>query len=207
MPPSVRCPECGAPLPIRSPASILVVCEYCRAAVYWNEEAVLSAGKQSVLPEGFTRLYRGAQGSLSGERFEVLGRARYEFRSGVWDEWYVALGPQRNGWITEDDHELAVQHPVDATYLGDLAGYAPGQRFDAHGMKFEVDEVGETVCVGIEGELPKFVTSGERYRYLDASTLDGHTVLGLELGEKPSAYLGRWLAHEDVRLDDEGDAW
>jgi hypothetical protein len=75
-------------------------------------------------------------------------------------------------------------------------------------VTYEVDEVGETVCAGIEGELPKHVHTGDRYRYVDASSLDGRFTLGIELDENPpSAFLGRWVAHHDIRLDDEGEWW
>lgn len=206
--PSVRCPECGAEIALRSPSAILVVCSYCRAAVYWNQQTVLSAGRQSALIEGFTRLYLGATGSVRGERMEVLGRARYRHASGLWDEWFVALGPHRSGWITEDDHELAIQHALEGLDLSSSAQLSPGQPLTVQGILFEVDEIGETECVGIEGALPKHVLTGQRYRYLDASSVDGRYALGLELDRHPpTVFLGQWLAHDDVRLDDEGDAW
>lgn len=206
--PSVRCPECGAESPLRSPAAVVVVCDYCRATLYWNADAIESAGRQSQLTEGFTRLYRGATGWLRGERMEVLGRARYRHRSGLWDEWFVALGPRRTAWVTEDDHELAIQEPLQGIDLSWVAQLAPGERMSVHGVLFEIDEVGETVCEGIEGQLPKYVLAGQRYRYADASSVDGRLTLGVELDRSPaSAFIGHWLAHEDVRLDDEGEEW
>jgi hypothetical protein len=208
MQPTVRCPECGAQIEIRSPAAVLVVCSYCRAAVHWNAQAVESAGKQSALAEGFTRLYRGALGWALGQRFEVVGRVRYSHRSGVWDEWFVNLEGHRTAWITEDDHELALQDPLTGVDLSFVRSLRAGQRFRALDTEFEVDEAGETVCVGIDGELPKTVVSGQRYRYVDATSLDGTRALGVELDqEPPTAFVGRWLAHDDLRLDDEGEQW
>lgn len=208
MSPSVRCPMCGADLPIRSPATVLVVCAYCSSVAYVQADVATSAGVASSLVEGFTRLYRGAVGVLGGERFEVVGRARFAHLRGFWDEWFVAVLPNRTAWVTEDDHELAVQTPASAHDFGFATSLRPGQRFDFQGRTFEVDEVGEAECVGIEGELPVGLRPGARFRYVDATTLDGGAALGIELdGERSGVYLGRFLEHEDVRLDDEGDAW
>lgn len=205
--PELQCPSCGAPLPIRSPASLQAVCAYCHAVVYWNEQGIQDAGRKSHLIEGFTRLYRGATGTLRMERLDVLGRIRYGYGGGFWDEWYVTIGHGRTAWITEDDHELAVQSP----YEGDVSaalGLSPGGRFVLDDTSFEVGEVGEAECVGVEGEVPKYVTTGERYRYLDASSLDGRLSLGIELdADPPSAFLGAWLVHADVQLDDDEASW
>ena len=106
------CPSCGAPHTIRNPGVVKAVCEYCGNAVIWDEQRIRDAGKQATLPEGFTRLYRGATGRLLGKRFEVLGRVRYGFGGGFWDEWFLTLADGRTGWLTEDNHELALQQPV-----------------------------------------------------------------------------------------------
>ena len=205
--PQLACPHCGAPLTIRSPAAVLVICEYCSAAVYWDAQSVHSAGQQGALIEGFTRLYRGAGGSLEGQRFEVLGRIRYRSGIGLWDEWFIRGADEQTAWLTEDDHLLALQQPYAAD-LTHLAQQPAGARFELDGRPFEVDEVGEAVCVGVEGQLPARVLVGERYRYVDASSLDGALSLGVELDEQPpTSFLGRWLPHEAIQLDDEGIAW
>ena len=82
----IQCPSCGAGRTIRNPGVITIVCEYCGNAVYWDQEKIANAGKQSILPEGFSRLFRGATGSLLNKRFCVLGRVRYSFGRGFWDE-------------------------------------------------------------------------------------------------------------------------
>jgi len=205
--PEVACPHCGAPLPIRSPAAVLVICEYCQTAVYWDADAIHAAGQQAALTEGFTRLYRGATGAIEGEALEVLGRIRYRSDRGFWDEWFVRIGDE-TAWLTEDDHELALQSPRDPDALGDVLGLGPGDRFELPEGTFEVDEVGEAETVGVEGQLPQKILTGERYRFLDASSLDGRHALGVELDDDPpTAFLGRWLDHGAVSLDDEGEDW
>ncbi len=52
------------------------------------------------------------------------------------------------------------------------------------------------------------VSFGERYRYIDGSSPDGKHSLGIEYDAGPGAvFLGDWLAHGELTLDDEGEDW
>lgn len=186
----------------------MAMCQYCSNAVYWDAGAIQSAGQQSSLPEGFSRLYRGAAGTLMQKRFVVLGRVRYSFGHGFWDEWFVELEDGAKGWLTEDDHELALEFPAEKAQLPGFASFAPGQSFQYAQSAFMVEEVGHAECLGFEGTLPIVVQTGERYPYVDASSPDGQQTLGIEFDEQvPTVFRGRWLAHAELRLDEEGGEW
>jgi hypothetical protein len=207
-PPTVNCPSCGAPRILHNPGILLFVCEHCGSAVTWDEEKIRAAGQQAALPEGFTRLYRGAAGTLQQKRFLVLGRVRYSFGSGFWDEWFLELGDGSTRWLTEDNHELSLQREVSSPPLDRFEAYRPGSKILFDDREFRVQEVGWTECLGIEGELPRAIAAGERYAYVDASSVDGRFSLGIEYDEEvPTVFLGRWLRHAALRLDDEGDDW
>lgn len=208
MSPPLSCPACGAPLEVRNPGLVMAVCAHCGNTVWWDAEAVHSAGRRSILPEGFTRLYRGAAGSIQGRRFTVLGRVRYGFGRGFWDEWYLELQGGACRWLTEDDHELSLQQPLTGVSLPDLRGLYAGVRLELGGGTWAVEETGDAVCLGAEGALPEIFEEGESFRYIDASSLDGKHSLGVELRRAgPRVFRGRWLAHDLVTLDDEGEEW
>jgi hypothetical protein len=180
------------------------VCEYCGSAVYWDADQVRAAGTRAALSEGFTRLYRGATGTVRGKRFEATGRVRYSFGRGFWDEWILRLDDGTTAWLTEDDHELCLERPVDGPPPPDVGG----SRVVLGGIEFFVEERGEAELVGAEGELPFVVTLGERYRYVDGSSPDGKHSFGLEYDRAPGAvFLGDWLRPEELTLDDEGEDW
>jgi hypothetical protein len=205
---TIRCPSCGAGKEIYNPGIVTVICEYCGTAIYWDEEQVLSAGKQAILPEGFSRFYRGAAGKLKGRSFIVTGRVRYSFGKGFWDEWFVEFDNGEIGWLTEDNHEFALQKEWQHFDLPDWQDLVPGTRFMAGGIYFQVQEKGDAECIGVEGDLPVKMLTGERYRYVDASSIDGKYVLGIEFDEEqPTLFLGEWLDYTDIRLDDEGLDW
>ena len=167
-----------------------------------------AAGKHAVLPEGFTRLYTGATGTLFDRRFVVLGRARYRFDRGFWDEWALERQDGALVWLTEDNHELSLQSKVDGVPVEPFESFHVGLAFSLVDQTFVVEEMGEAQCIGIEGDLPRTFELGETYPFVDASTRDGRHALGIEFDDDPpSVYLGRWLRFASLRLDDEGVDW
>jgi hypothetical protein len=189
---------------VENPGTLMFVCEYCASVVYWDAGQVRASGQKAALTEGFTRLYRGASGSVRGRRFTTEGRVRYSFGRGFWDEWYVRFDDGSTAWLTEDNHELCLETKVPHASPPDGAS----AWLSIGGADFAVEERGQAECIGAEGELPFVVRLGDTYRYVDGSSPDGKRAVGIEYdGEPASVFVGDWLAHEDVQLDDEGEDW
>jgi len=206
---SLNCPSCGASHSLANPGIVMFSCEYCGTAVYWDREKIRAAGKQAVVPEGFSRLYRGAAGTIRQKRFIVIGRARYSFGRGFWDEWYLERSDNTMIWLSEDNHELCWQSRIelDPPPLP-FEMYCPGAIIQARDLVLAVREVGHAECIGIEGDLPKHVEVGETYPYVDAGSRDGSYALGIEYDDDtPSVFFGRWLKWAELKLDDEGAEW
>ena len=207
-PKRISCPSCGAGHDLYNPGIVTIVCEYCGNAVYWDAEKVKDAGRQSILPEGFSRLFRGATGKLKNRRFFVMGRVRYSFGFGFWDEWFLEFDDGAIGWLSEDNHEFVLENRTTSKNLPGFDKLEPGMRFTVKNISFVIEEIGEAECLGVEGDLPIEVQSGEKYRFADASSPDGQYSLGIEFDEDPPVvYTGRWLKYKDIQLDDEGQDW
>ena len=168
-PTQIACPSCGAGHDIYNPGVVTIVCGYCGTAVYWDEEKVKDAGKQAILPEGFSRLYRGATGKLFQKRFIVLGRVRYSFGKGFWDEWSLEFNDGTLGWLSEDNHEFALEKEGSGKKIPAFSSLHPGYQLSVRNMEFIVEEVGHAECLGVEGDLPIVIQSGEKYAFADAS--------------------------------------
>ncbi len=209
---TINCPSCGAGHEIFNPGVITVVCEYCGNAVYWDKEKIEDAGKQAVLPEGFSRLYRGATGMMFNKRFVVLGRVRYSFGKGFWDEWFLEFSDGTTNWLSEDNHELALEIETSGMTVPDFSTLSPGYKMTVKSKKntitYVIEEIGEAECLGVEGDLPRLLQSGERYAYADGSSPEGHYTIGIEYDEDPpTVFLGRWLKYASLKMDDEGLEW
>jgi len=206
-PNQIGCPSCGATHDVHNPGLITFTCEYCGNAVFWDEEKIQDAGKQSVLPEGFSRLYRGASGTLLNKEFIVLGRVRYSFGKGFWDEWFLEFSGGKTGWLSEDNHEFCwekeqsvVVPPYDDLY--------PGYAIKTKERQFIVEEVGLAECIGMEGDLPRLVKTGETYHFADAASPDGNHTMGIEYDDQPpTVFIGRWVKYASIKMEDEGTDW
>ena len=205
---TVSCPSCGAEHRIFNPGVVTIVCDYCGNAVYWDASKLKDIGRQSILPEGFSRLFRGATGSFHQKRFIVMGRVRYSFGKGFWDEWFLEFADGAIGWLTEDNHEFAFQKRIQGKPVPPIEVMFPGKAFKASKIDFVVEEVGAAECLGMEGDLPIVARTGETYRFADASSPDGLYAFGVEYDQQPpTVFIGRWLKYAELTLDDEGLEW
>jgi hypothetical protein len=209
----IGCPSCGAEHNLADPSTISLVCEYCDNVIVWDQQGVKLSGKQSRLTEGFSRFYRGATGTIRGQQFQVLGRVRYSFGRGFWDEWYLILDSGKCVWVTEDNHEFAMQEiHQSGNQFGHFSNYVVGEDVKINGEGFRIQEIDTAVCLGIEGALPKEILPQEKYPYIDGSSFDGTKTFGLEYdgAEKnspPTLYIGNWIKPDDIKCNDESLEW
>lgn len=198
----VQCPNCGGSQTIRNPGIKMVVCEYCSTTLYWDQAQILHSGAKSILPAADTRLYDGAEGTLDGTPFEVVGHVRYAHPSGHWDEWYLEVQGQGAAWLSEDERELFLERPVppEGTEFIPAFELAPGKAVELENTPFTVRETGAATCVGGWGQLPFTVLPGEQYPYADLASTDGTRFATLEYDNDgtPRAFVGTPLKHEQL---------
>ena len=208
---SITCPSCGAENSLSNPVVVSFVCPYCDNISYIEQDALQSTGKKSRLSEGFSRLFRGGTGVIDDKKFIVLGRVRYAFGRGFWDEWFVEWDTAETSWITEDNHEFALQKGTQSSTRFSFSSLAVGSRIKFQGTDFQIMEIGEAKCLGIEGFLPKEILPDECYSYIDGVSLDGKQSLGLEYDEgkdaPPRVFIGTWIEHKQLQMDEENYDW
>ena len=206
---TINCPSCGAEGRIDNPASVSYTCPYCDNIVLFDKEGLKLSGKSSRLSEGFSRLYRGATGAIDGKRFYILGRVRYSFGRGFWDEWLLDIGEDEPVWLTEDNYELSLQSPYDLANPPAINKLKVGKNISLRGLKFRIQESGKAKCIGIEGELPRSILPDEEYLYVDGSSLDGKYSFGIEFDDdlKPACYIGTWLTQDKLVMDENDYGW
>jgi hypothetical protein len=208
---SITCPSCGAQNALPNPAVVSMVCPYCDNISYIDKEGVKLTGKQSRLSEGFSRLFRGATGTLLEKNFVVRGRVRYAFDRGFWDEWYIEWEDGTTSWLTEDNHQFSLQKEVTVPQSTISNAQTIGSRFTALEDQYQIMEVGNARCLGIEGALPKGILPDETYRYIDGISLDGTKSIGLEYddgeGSRPRVFIGTWIEHNKLQMEENNYAW
>ncbi|SEH08918.1 DUF4178 domain-containing protein [Candidatus Venteria ishoeyi] len=202
----IQCPNCGSPQTSKNPGIRMLVCEHCSSTLYWDEQAVLQAGKKSILPEADTRLFDGATGQLNGKNFEVIGHVRYAHASGHWDEWYLALADGETIWLSEDARKLTLETPVSAKTTLPAAGQLQvGRSLNLDGTYFTVRELGEATCIGGWGQLPFTLLPDSKYQYADLASKDGQHFATLEYDQtqQPHCFIGQALEHGQLTVKDQ----
>ena len=200
------CPSCGAEIPYDTRFAVLTVCEYCNTAVIFDEKAAEIAGKMSVLAKPAGPLFVGASGSLKdGTSFQVIGRVRYGYENGFWDEWYLQHEDFSTSWLTEDEKRFMHEHPmtleVDPNALKSMS---PGQNIELNNIKFSIREKGNATCEGGEGQLPFRIITGEQVPFFDLVSGEGHTAtIEIEPDGVVKFFQGNPLQYNDIQVDNE----
>lgn len=201
---SLNCPSCGAPLPIEHRFVRMVACRYCDTTSEVTDEGLDPTGKTARLAPLPTRFHVGQRGRLRGRPFQVLGRVRYAYDEGVWDEWYLAFDDGDAGWLEEEDgqYTLSRREPLHTPAPG-FEEARVGTRWDVNGHPFFVTERCRARIAGAEGQLFYRAVPGRPVRFLDGN-LGGRTAY-LEYTEDAIEFgTGDPVPHHDVELDAAG---
>jgi hypothetical protein len=200
MPKQISCPGCGGPLQIESAFTTFLVCSYCGQTLYLHDTGVDLAGKMAKLAEYPSRLSVGARGKIKGQGFRVLGRVRYQYEDGFWDEWFLQLDNQRIGWAEEDEGEFTLTFkskltspipPFDQVRVGGFISLGKDRMF--------VSEKGEAQVVGAEGEVSMSAPPGQAVQYIDGNAAD--KAIRLVIDEKGiTLHTGEPLDFNDITL-------
>lgn len=198
MPRQISCPSCGAPLQIESAFTTLVVCNYCGASLYIRDTGVDLTGKTAKLADYPSRFSVGAHGRLKGRSFKVLGRVRYQYSSGFWDEWFLQFDNQQVGWIEEDESDLTLIFkskltsplpPFDQVRVGSFIPVGSDRVF--------VSEKGQGTVLGAEGEASQVAAPGRPIHYLDGNA-GGKAIRLILTDDGIFLYAGEPLEFDDL---------
>lgn len=206
---TLNCPSCGGPLPADERFAQLVVCGYCRSSIILDQRAARVAGQMNALLQSPGPLYVGATGKLGAKRFQVLGRVRYGYANGLWDEWFLLFDDQTPMWISEDERSFSLEtmrREVDPPIAFEQAEV--GRIVEIEGDSYHIDERDVATCEGGEGQLPFEVVGGAKTAFLDLSSGERFATIEFDLSSlqrdaEPSArvYLGKRIEAAELKVD------
>lgn len=214
---AATCPQCGAPIAFRSRDLVMRVCDYCRSAVLRDGETLRVAGTAAVVPEDVSPLQLGTRGRADGQPFELVGRVRWRWTDGGWNEWAILFGEGRHGWLGEAMGrfmllgELGHSGQRTAMVRTVASGDTPrvGDRCTIDGVEYIATDVREATCVAAEGELPTPVATGTVVLSVDLMAADGRCASIQRDAAGTHVYAGRYVTLADVAATDlrQFDGW
>ena len=198
---NTSCPSCGAPADDVDRFAAMAVCEYCGGAFYFKDEAVLAMGKMAIMVEYPTPFYIHATGSFRKKEFQIIGRLRYRYAKGFWDEWYLRFDDDTYKWFVEDEMEFSMEEEVKTPEnLPAFDMLYPGCPLIIDKHNLQVDELDVAKLEGAEGSIPFVITKDTMFQYADASQ-DEYTVTIEYAEDGPEIYQGIWIDKDELKLD------
>lgn len=201
-----HCPACGAIVEFHVSSSLVTVCEYCHSAIARGDKRLEDLGKVADLVQSQSPLRVGLHGTYRGKAYDIVGRVQYQHPAGgVWDEWYLAFGGDRWGWLAEAQGRFYVTFEVPLHSSSDVPGFDQmevGQGYNL-GQKIGVLKVGEkneAVAASAEGEIPWSFRPGAQLRFADLYGPQGRFATLDYSDAEPRIYVGDEIPLADLGL-------
>lgn len=165
-----NCPNCGAPITLKNRFVEMLVCPYCETTIVVQDDRLDPTGKTAEMTRYPTPFEIGKTGSLKGEPFEVIGRVRYEFDQGWWDEWCLNMKGEELTWIEEDEgmyrsfKRIRIKSaisPWDEVNVGSM--------INVNNTDIFIMEKNSAKILGAEGNLTVKRIPGTELRYVDGT--------------------------------------
>lgn len=197
----VNCPNCGAEVSFRSAALPSRICDYCHTILVRRGEGVEAVGKAASLPFDVSPIQIGTSGTFESHRFDVIGRVRWGWTDGSWNEWLLLFDDGRSAWLGEamGTWMLLFERP-----LGDLRSRAidlvtsgqdvpVGLEAEVDGEKLTAGDARPATCIAAEGELPFTAPAGWTIYSVDFRSETGHCASLQREEGGASFYDGRYV--------------
>lgn len=198
---TASCPGCGAPVKFAWSSAVQTACPYCKAILVRHDVDLEKVGEVADLPEDASPIQLMTSGQLDNLAFTVIGRIRYEWAQGSWNEWHLLFSNQRSGWLSDAQLEYAV-----SMVAAPPAPFPPanqlkrGQTFQLNNAQFMVTHMTKARYVGFEGELPFRTDERDEILFADLRTHDGRFATIDYSEEPPLLFMGRFVTFDELKL-------
>jgi hypothetical protein len=198
---SVNCPNCGAAVTFRSAALPSRICDYCQTILVRSGDGVEAVGKAASLPFDVSPIQIGTRGRFDDEGFEVIGRVRWGWTDGSWNEWLLLFDGGAHAWLGEamGQYMLLRERPLgdirsDAVNLVAAARDVPiGTTAEIDGETLTAADARPATCIAAEGELPFTAPAGWSIYSVDFRSPSGRCASLQQEEGSASFYDGRYV--------------
>jgi hypothetical protein len=199
--PASSCPGCGAPVKFTWSSAVQAACPFCKAILVRHDVDLEKVGEIADLPQDASPIQLMASGQVDNRSFMVIGRIRYEWDQGSWNEWHLLLNDQSSGWLSDAQLEYAVSYQAAPPLkLPPSDQIKRGHRFKFNDAEFAVTHLTRARYVGFEGELPFRTDERDEILFADLRTHDGRFATIDYSEEPPLLYLGRSVTFNELKL-------
>ncbi len=198
---AANCPACGAPVTFAWSSAVQTACPFCRAILVRHDVDLTKVGEVADLPPDASPIQLMTEGVFDNRRFTVIGRIRYEWEQGNWNEWHLLFNDQTSGWLSDAQADYAVSFLTASPVAFPAAGELPvGRVFQFGDAQFQVTHLTQVRYVGFEGELPFTTSDREYFLSADLRTRDARFAT-IDYSENPPLlFTGRFATFAELKL-------
>jgi len=107
-----NCPQCGDALAIHFKYSKLVKCRSCGSSIFLEDDAVKLIGESAVLSPEPSLIQLHQPFNYRGHHYLPLGKIRYSYGRGFWEEWFLKDSRNKEYWLSIDEGDFVLQEKV-----------------------------------------------------------------------------------------------
>jgi hypothetical protein len=177
---ALNCPNCGAGVQFPYSGLAMQVCGSCRSLLRLEGQDIEAVGQSATLPFDVSAFQIGTSLSISigdgrSARGDLVGRVRWGWQDGSWNEWLLYLPDGSIRWIAEESGLYMVMRTVKASAAQDDAcrqlleagRSALGKDFIFQDNIYYLSDVKTVSCVSSEGALDEPVSTGYTVKTID----------------------------------------
>lgn len=199
------CPQCGAPVPVARAAVPYVVCGNCQTLILRDGEDIKAIGQSAVLPFDVSPIRVGVTGEADGQHFTVIGRVRWGWSDGSWNEWLLDMG-SGTAWLAEAmglymvlaEAPEVLETPVGRAFAGGV-NVTLGATVDVAGARFTATDIKAAQCLAGEGNLPFACKPDWTQTSIDFRSDSGGALSLQKDADGASAWLGRYVSLDELK--------
>lgn len=165
---SLTCPSCGNIINQATRSPQLVVCPACNSTQLLTNGAMEDVGKSAILTDtpSIFEMYKTYK--HQDWKFTPVGRVRYDYGDGWWDEWFVKSEGGKENWVSVDEGDIAIESIVQkGLSVPAFDAIKVGGVIMINRIRMTVVEKNTCTMVGVQGELPFKIIPNETYNYID----------------------------------------
>lgn len=170
-------------------------------------DGVREVGKAGSVPFDISPIQITTTGTADGTGFEVIGRVRWGWANGSWNEWLLLGVDGVHRWLgeamgqfmllTERPELVESFAPAQAMARGETPRIGTGLILD--GTDFQVADIKTATCIGSEGELPFATPVGLEALSVDLRSPVGKCASIQREHDAVHLYVGRYVDLPELR--------
>ncbi len=205
---TLACPNCGNPLTYTSPALPVKVCERCQSVVVRRADGLERIGEAAMLPFDVSPVQLGSMGDYGGVAFTIVGRIRWGWAQGSWNEWLALFVDGSSAWLGEAMGDFMLLREAEVGAGSDsllqefMAGRAPqlGATVRIADIDYVATDLKSAHILASEGELPFRSTTDWSIESVDFRSTGTECASFQRDEDGASFYTGHVVSLADLRM-------